>query len=128
MDTPVKTNQCCVEKERVHYYRPDVDVFENDTEFLFVADIPGSSADKLSIEFQNGKLTIKAAVDERDTGEEKHILREYGVAEFQRSFDIREPVDPDSAVADYQNGVLKVTLKKSAAAGLKKIPVSAVQH
>ena len=49
----------------VSYFRPDVDVIENNDGFTVIADLPGVKPESISIEFDKGTLTLTAAVKPR---------------------------------------------------------------
>ena len=103
------------------YYQPDVDIYESDKELILVADLPGTSQEKVSVQYENGRLTLEAAVDERP--QPGMVSREYGVASFYRSFEIFEAVDLDGASAVYAEGVLTLRLPKLRAKQAKRIEV-----
>ncbi len=120
---------CCETKDSaprasaVQYYQPDVDVHETEAEVVLTADIPGSVPENISIEHENGELTIKASVAPRES-EGKALLQEYGVADFYRSFQLGEGLDVDSAKAEYADGVLRLSIPKSKTGSSKKIAIS----
>lgn len=110
--------------EQVQFYQPDVDIFENDEEFLLIVDLPGSSKEALDVEFEQGKLTIKGKAPARTEENAKFLAREFGVADYYRSFEFGNTFDVDSMTAEYANGVLTVSLKKPKAATMRKIPIT----
>ena len=110
---------CCAPE----YYKPDVDVSENEREFIFTADIPGSTADSIDVKYENGKLEIRASVEKRAVTEGRQLTREYSVADFYRSFEVGEALDADQAQAEYKDGVLTLRMPKLKSAQAKKIAV-----
>jgi HSP20 family molecular chaperone IbpA len=110
------------EKARIAHFKPDVDIFEGERDFVFIADMPGSSAENVQATYDNGKLRLFAEVKKREPEMAKALTREYAVADFQREFEIHEPLDVDRAQADYRDGVLTLRIPK-AKASAKKIMV-----
>jgi len=95
---------------------PNVDVLETAEELLLVADIPGSKSDEIDVRFENGELTIHARVPDRQPGNAKCLLRQYGVGHFNRVFQINEQIEAAKIAAEYRGGVLTVHLPKVEAA------------
>ena len=105
---------------------PSIDVHENEKELVIAAELPGMEEKDVQLSFRDGVLTIKGEKkSERDeTKDDVHISeRSYG--SFQRSFRVPDTVEVDKATADFEKGVLKVTLPKVAEAVSreKKIPI-----
>ncbi|MEM0380358.1 MAG: archaeal heat shock protein Hsp20 [Desulfurococcaceae archaeon] len=78
---------------------PLVDVLENPDEITVVAELPGVEKDNIKIEVSEDKkkLVIKASDTNR---------------KYYKEIDLPSEVEPDSAKANYKNGVLEVKLKK----------------
>jgi HSP20 family protein len=107
------------------YYRPNVDILEQADELLVLADVPGAKGETIDVKFEDGMLEIRAEVAPRHEDEPSHLLREYGVGDFYRSFRIAETIDASKISAEYADGVLTLHLPKSEAAKPRKIAVSA---
>lgn len=107
------------------FFRPNVDIIEMKDELLLKADVPGVSADKVSVDYDKGVLTIHASVESRQPADMHYLVQEYGVADFRREFIINEEIDHDGISADYKNGVLCVHLPKSEALKPRRIEVKA---
>jgi HSP20 family molecular chaperone IbpA len=106
--------------------RPRVDVFENDAEYLVVADMPGVAKDAVDVRFEDGELRLEARRTAGAPGPEAHVLaEEYRTADFRRAFAMPEGVDAEKIDAELANGVLKVHLPKSAARRPRRIDVRA---
>ena len=109
----------------VENYQPRVDIVEEKDAVVVSAEIPGVEKDKLSVELEDGVLTLSAekTVENR---EEKNDLyrseRTYGT--YKRSFKVPTSVNPDDISAEYVNGVLKVTLPKHPEAAPRQIEIT----
>ena len=107
-----------------HTYTPLVDIIEKPNEWLLVADLPGTTADNIDIDFDRGTLTLRGFVPARNGPQEGSFLHcEYGVGDFFRSFEVGEGIDSGKIEAEFRDGVLTLHLPKAEAAKARKIVV-----
>ena len=102
-----------------------IDLSENDDAYVVEASIPGIDPDDLDITYADRVLTIKGESKEDSEKEEKgkfHI-RERRYGSFSRSVTLATAVKEKDIQANYQDGVLRLTLPKSEEAKPKKITV-----
>jgi HSP20 family protein len=99
-----------------------LDIAENENEFVVRASLPGVKPDDVQITIQGDALTIRgeAKGHEEQKGERWH-LRERRFGAFQRTVSLGTPVDAEKSIADYEHGVLTLTLPKSEAAKPRQI-------
>jgi HSP20 family protein len=105
---------------------PPVDIYEDDHNITLQAEIPGVTEKDLDIRLENNVLTISGErkLENEEKKENFHrIERRYG--RFTRSFSLPAVVDPESVNADFENGVLKVTIAKREEARPKQIKIGA---
>jgi HSP20 family protein len=107
-------------------YVPNVDILETPEKYVLRADVPGARAESVSVNFERGTLTIHAPVEPRKRDGSRLLLREYGVGDFHRAFQIGEGIDASGIQAECSNGVLTLHLPKSAAAKVRKIEVKSM--
>jgi len=108
-------------------YSPNVDIIEAETELLLVADAPGARPDHVEINYEQGLLTLHVRVEPRQQEDTTNfLLREYGVGDYYRSFQIGEGVDAQKIDAELKDGVLTLHLPKAETAKPRKIQVKAV--
>jgi HSP20 family protein len=105
-------------------WAPSVDIFETDNELVLKADVPGIDQKDIDIRIENGTLSIKG--ERKFEKEEKNkgfhrMERSYG--SFVRYFTLPDTVDSENVKADYQGGVLTLTLPKKEIAKPKAIKV-----
>ncbi|NOT02677.1 MAG: Hsp20/alpha crystallin family protein [Phycisphaerales bacterium] len=94
-------------------YVPGVDIVENERELLLMADIPGVKAGNLAVSYERGVLTIRGAVAPRQDAEKtQFVIREYGVGDYCRTFQIGEAIDATKIEAELRDGVLTLHLPK----------------
>ena len=105
------------------YYRPNVDIIELEDRLDMKVDLPGTSSEDININFDKRSLTIHAKVQQRQPDGTIFLLREYGVADFYRSFQVGETMDTTRIDAKYNNGVLRLSIPKKEEAKARKIEV-----
>jgi HSP20 family protein len=92
---------------------PQMDLVEAEDHFVLKADLPGLDEGDVSIEVQDGTLTIsgerKAEHEQRERGWYR-IERAFG--SFSRSLTLPDRVDPDGISASFDRGVLEVRIPK----------------
>ncbi|MEN9509354.1 MAG: hypothetical protein RLZZ621_1917 [Gemmatimonadota bacterium] len=96
-------------------WMPAVDVSENRDAIMLTAELPGIDEKNIRIDLDNNVLTIAGEKDqERREGDEDsaYFLSERFYGAFQRAFTLPRTVDVDNIHADFDKGVLKVTLPK----------------
>ena len=105
-------------------WSPQVDISEDDNEYLIKADLPEMKKEDVKVTFENGILSISGErKSEKEEKEKKfhRIERSYGT--FLRTFTLPEDADSTKIAAEFKDGVLKVHLPKSPAAKPKPIEV-----
>jgi HSP20 family protein len=101
-----------------------LDIAENENEFVVKASLPGVRPDDVELTILGDTVTIRgeSKVDEEKTGARWH-LRERRFGTFQRSISLATPVDTEKAVAQFEHGVLTLTLPKAEAARPRQIRI-----
>jgi HSP20 family protein len=102
-----------------------VDVSENDGSFTIRAEIPGVKKEDINITIENDQIAISAEVkNEKDVKNGERVLRsERYYGKVFRAFSLGQPVDENTAVAKYTDGVLELTLPKKAVVNAKRISI-----
>lgn len=103
-------------------YSPRVDIWEAEDKLLMYADMPGVTADKLDIQFENRELSIHGKVEPRHE-DLNFLCGEYGIGDFYRTFTIGEAIDAANISAALKDGVLTLTLPKTEAVKPRRIEV-----
>lgn len=110
--------------EREFVASPAVDITEDDKSFTLSAELPGMSEKDIQVSLAGDTLTIKGEKrKERDEKNNGAYLMERTYGEFRRSFILPDGVDSDKIVAKFANGVLTLTLPKTARVAPKQIEV-----
>ena len=94
------------------------DIKETKEGYELVIDVPGFKKDEISIELENGYLTVSAAKgldkDEEDK-KGKYIRKERYAGAMQRSFYVGENLTQEDIKAKYENGILRLSVPKKEA-------------
>lgn len=93
-----KKNQAMERNEEERTAIPPLDVFENDAEFLLVADLPGVAQGAAEVTLEHDRLVLKAG----------------GVRRFRREILVPPSVEAEKVSAAMKAGVLTVHLPKRA--------------
>lgn len=104
-----------------------LDVSENDRAYTLSTELPGVKPEDIHVRLDGDLLTIEGEFrDESDEQRDgRSIMKERRYGRFSRSIRLPHPIDEGKVEANYDNGVLKLTLPKSEAAQPKMIPVKA---
>jgi HSP20 family protein len=97
-------------------WAPPIDIYETDDRYVITAEVPGISREQVDLAVQDNRLTIRGSRSGSEPESARHYHQvERGHGSFLRSFEFADAVDPEGITADLRNGVLTVTLPKSAA-------------
>jgi HSP20 family protein len=92
---------------------PPVDVWETDDEVVYALDLPGVSEDDVSVELEEGTLTISGTRERKDEVSKEGLYRyERRFGSFSRTIGLPQGVTDDSVKAEYKDGVLEVRVTK----------------
>jgi HSP20 family protein len=104
---------------------PAVDIYETEHNIVLQMEVPGIDQKDLDIRIENNTITVRGERKfSKEVKEENfhRVERRYGA--FQRSFSLPNTVNTENVAADYESGILKVTLAKRAEAKPKQIKVN----
>jgi HSP20 family protein len=103
-------------------FNPVSEVEEFDNRFLISIDIPGVSKDDVKIEVADQKLVISGErKSDRQDVKARALGRAYG--KFQKAFTLPANVDTEKIEADFENGVLTLSVPKAEAARPRTIEI-----
>jgi HSP20 family protein len=108
-------------------YRPAMDVYDTGEHIVIRALVPGASPDDLDISLEQNTLTLKGTlgyhVTEEQAGSVTWYQREIGYTDWSESIQLPTPVDADKASAEFEHGMLTLSLPKAEQARIKRIPI-----
>jgi HSP20 family protein len=103
---------------------PALDVWETESELVYALDLPGIPEDKISVELDEGALTISAERERtQEESEERFYRFERRYGTFSRTFGVPQGVTDEDVTADYKDGVLEVHVRKPEQPQPKRIQV-----
>ena len=104
---------------------PAVEVSDTKDTVVVKAQVPGVSKEQIQVTVSEGMITIKGERKEEEKKEEKNYLhREFRYGAFTRTVPLPAGVQAEKATAQLKDGMLEVTIPKSAEARVKEIPIS----
>ena len=106
-------------------FAPAVDVYEDEHKVTLKIEVPGIDEKDIDVRIENNTLTVHGERKfEKEEKEEnfRRVERQYG--SFTRTFTLPNTLDHESVSADYDKGVLKISLAKKAEAKPKQIKVN----
>jgi HSP20 family protein len=109
-------------------FAPAVDVYEDEHNVTLKIEVPGIDEKDIDVRIENNTLTVHGERKiEKEEKEENYrrVERQYG--SFTRTFNLPPTVDAERVQADYDKGVLRITLPKKAEAKPKQIKVNVGQ-
>ena len=90
---------------------PAIDAYRTDEGMVVHVELPGLNRDEIDVSVDDGVLTVSG---ERKLGhevaEDSWLRRERAYGRFERSFRLPDGTDPDAIEADFDNGVLALTI------------------
>ena len=106
-------------------FAPPVDIYEDEHTIAVKMEVPGIDEKDIDVRIENNTLTVHGERKiEKEEKEEnfRRVERQYG--SFTRSFTLPSSVDTGQVSANYEKGVLKISLAKKAEAKPKQIKVN----
>lgn len=106
-------------------FAPPVDIYEDEHNITLKMEVPGIDERDIDVQIEGNTLIVHGERKmEKEEKEEnfRRIERRYG--SFTRSFALPSSVDPGQVTANYDKGVLKISLAKKAEAKPKQIKVT----
>ena len=109
----------------VREWLPAMDVYERDGKLIVKAELPGMHEDDINVSVEGNSLVIKGNKKfEKEVKEEDYYHCERSYGSFYRAVPLPAEVDKDKIDADYDDGVLEVTLSKLPEKKTKKVKVT----
>ncbi len=120
MGMPLRTNDV------VGSWSLALDVAEKDDFFTVKASLPGINPEDLNVTLEDNVLTVQGEIKKDETiEEESYHIRERRYGSFSRSLRFPVPVNAAKIEAEYENGVLTLTVPKAEEVKPKRIEVKA---
>jgi HSP20 family protein len=111
----------------VQSWVPALDVWETEKEIVYAFDLPGIPEDQISVEAEDGSLTVSAErqrTNELSGDRFYRFERRHGT--FTRTIGLPQGVSEDGIAAEYENGVLEIHVPKPEQSKPRRIQVGSV--
>lgn len=104
---------------------PAIDMYEQSNKFVVKAELPGIKEQDIEVSVSDNTLTIKGErKTEREVKEENYYRSERAYGRFFRSIPLPANADTQKVQANYDNGVLEISIPKTAETQPKKIQIT----
>jgi HSP20 family protein len=105
---------------------PAIDLYQNNDEVVVKAALPGLKADDVQISVTADVLTLRGEFkQENEQKDATYHIREQRYGSFERSVMLPSKVQSDKAKADFENGVLTITLPKAESVKPRTVSIKA---
>ena len=104
-------------------YVPQTDVYETEDALTVVMEMPGVTREAVEIELKDDVLRVQARIDPTKYEGMEPVYTEYNVGHWARSFSLSDKVARERIGAQLEDGVLTLTLPKTAEAKPRRIAV-----
>jgi HSP20 family protein len=92
---------------------PALDVWETDDAYVYAFDLPGIPEERISVEFEDGMLTVSAERERTGQVSDDRFYRyERRFGTFSRTLGLPQGVKDEDIAASYKDGVLEVRVAK----------------
>jgi len=105
-------------------YTPNVDVVESEDGYEVSVDLPGIRPEDFTVEMRDGSLWVsgRKEVEKEEKKRTYHWVERFQ-GEFRRVIPLPHAVDQDRIEANYEHGVLRITVPKAESARPKRIEI-----
>jgi len=91
---------------------PAVDIFETNEAIVLKAELPGITAQDVSVEVKDNTLTLKGEKKfEKEVNEENYYRVERSYGSFQRAFTLPGTINQEKVKAKFKDGILEIALQ-----------------
>jgi HSP20 family protein len=91
-----------------------VDLYETADSYVIAAELPGLSRQDFEIELQDRTLILKGRRPDSGVNPQRYQQLESGQGPFSRSFRFANDIEPERINAEFNDGVLTITVPKTA--------------
>jgi HSP20 family protein len=107
---------------------PALEIYEKEDKFVVKAELPGINKDEIDISITGDTLTVKGERKAESTvKDDDYHRKEIYYGQFSRSVTLPSSVQAEKVAADYNDGILEITLPKSPETKPRKIAVKTKQ-
>lgn len=119
----VSTRDTQREAENLPALPPPVDIYEDESGFTVIADLPGVSKERLGVKVNGDNLLIEGDVSVPAPQEMELLYAEMPALTYRRSFTLSRELDASKIEANLKDGVLRLRIPKAEEAKPRKIDI-----
>jgi HSP20 family protein len=93
-------------------FMPPTDIYEADDALTVILEMPGVEKDNVSIQVENGTLSVEGRLDLAKYQGLQPLYTEYNIGHYSRSFHLSTKIDQNKIAAEMKDGVLSLKLPK----------------
>ncbi len=109
---------------RENNVQPATDIYENNDEYVLIANMPGVSRSEIQVKVVDESLIIFGRINYNEAVNKDYILNENEIGNYFRKFKIADSIEKANISAKYDNGQLIVNLPKSEKVKARTIDIS----
>ncbi len=103
---------------------PSLDIYQDQDNVYAKVALPGVEPENINVSIENDILTLESSTEKKSEIDEKNYYRkEIRYGSFRRNVQLPSHVQGDKAEAEYENGILKISIPKRKEEKTKKIEV-----
>jgi len=106
------------------YYVPNTDIYETEEALTVVMELPGVERQAVDVNVENDVLRVEAQIDSSKYEGLEPLYTEYNVGHFARTFTLSNKIDQQQISAQFDDGVLTLTLRKAKEAIPRRIAIN----
>ena len=96
-------------------WQPAMDLVENDNSFVLKVEVPGVDPEDLDVTVTDNTVVVQGSIDqEKENQREGYLRSERRYGQFARTIVLPAEIEPEKAQAAFKNGLLTITLPKTA--------------
>jgi len=107
---------------------PATNIKEDEKSYEIELAVPGMKKEDITIEMENGLLTVSGeSKEEKEESKAAYLRKEYKSSSFVRSFSLPDNANEDGIISRYEDGILKIRIDKNPAdvkKEKKEIPIN----
>lgn len=117
------SNALAVRESREEFITPAADIFETPIAFVLRLDLPGAARNGIQVNVEAERLSIKGRLEKLHAEKTNVLYHEIAGKSYYRTFNLTAGIASDRIVAEFQDGVLSVTIPKSERMTTKEIRI-----
>lgn len=105
------------------FVTPAADIFETSAAFVLKIDMPGVEKESINVQIEPGQLQVRGLLSQLYKESSNVLFSEIRKASYYRKFNVGSGIDVEKIQANFENGVLAITLPKNESSKVREIPI-----